>query len=350
MSAVEIREKLLKAYRYPEKKFCFFTGQNDSRLCEALGKKQWDWTPQKTINIEPYYWNTHTIPLTFGCRKVETSEGKEWISPMIGDPSQVFDINIPDIYDGRTGEILRLAEKIMKNSPQDSLIRLPDVQSPLGVCELMWDQSFYMCLLTNLDEIKVLLDKVTEFIIAYIREFQSILGKRYNPACHPHLWSDPEGYYISDDVNSMVSPEMHSELSVEYINRITDELGPVFYHTCTLTEPYLDNIKKVKNIKALNWSTGTSMDPAKIIKQFSGKVLLAPHLGLNIHTEGGIINLDHEFRDEIDVFKYYLDNMTDSTTLNIVIHESLFDEIEKVLEIYKLLYDYGYTPEQNLSF
>ena len=163
-------EILKEAYQNPNRKFCYFTAKNDETIAKHLNIKQWDWTPQRTINIEPYYWNTHTIAMTFGCGRVFTSEGKEWIKPLISNPEDVYDVKIPNIYSGRTGEILKLAVKLKNESSEDSLIRLPDIQSPLGVCELMWDQSFYLNLLTNLDEIKILLDKISQFIISYIKE------------------------------------------------------------------------------------------------------------------------------------------------------------------------------------
>ncbi len=342
----KIIQKLNNALENPTNKFCFYTGQNVPKIADALEIEQWDWTPQPTANIEPYYWNTHTIALAFGCQPKFTSEGREWIEPLITKLEQVHDIAVPDLYAGRTGEILNLARKMMRDLPADTLIRLPDIQSPLGVCELMWDQSFYIALLSNPDEINILLNKVTTFIIDYVNELKAILGKRYNPACHPQLWSDPAGYYISDDANSMVSPEMHYPLSVEYINKITADCGPVFYHSCTFSDPYIDNIKKVNNKKAINWSTGTSMNPAKIMKIFSGETLLAPHLGKGIHEEAGMIKLGMGFQDEVDVFKYFLDSMVDNTTMNIVIHESLFDDIDTMKRIYRLFHEYGYTPQQ----
>lgn len=340
----KIINRLQRAYQNPTEKYCFYTGQNDSKICAALGLSQWDWTPQPTANIEPYYWNTHSIPLAFGCKQKYTSENREWVEPLITNAEHVNDIKVPDLYHGRTGEILAIAKKMVNDLPDDTLIRLPDIQSPLGVCELMWDQSFYIELLMNPDSVHALMDKVTDFIIRYVQEFKAILGNRYNPACHPQLWSDPVGYYISDDSNSMVSPEMHYKLSVDYINRITDECGPVFYHSCTFTEPYIDNIKKVKHKKEINWSVGTSMDPAKIIEAFSGQVLLAPHLGKNIHKEEGIINLKKEFRDEVDVFRYFLDSMRADTTMNIVIHEGLLEDIDLMKRIFGLFQEYGYTP------
>lgn len=341
-------ERLNDAYQDPTQKFCFVTGQNDTKVAEALGVKQWDWTPQPTANIEPYFWNTHTIPLAFGCKSIKTSEGKEWLEHLIKDSSQVQDIIIPNVYEGRTGEILEIARKMKEELPEDTLIRLPDIQSPLGVCELMWDDSFYMALITNPDEIRALLDKITEFIIQYVNAFKNILGDRYNPSCHPQVWSDPAGYYISDDVNSMVSPDMHASLCVEYINKITKVCGPLFYHSCTFTDPYIENMKSIKDKKLINWSVGTSMDPAKIIEIFSGETFLAPHIGKNVHKEETLLNLDQSFADEVEVVQYFLDSMKENTTMNIILHEGLLEDVELTKKIYFLFKEYGYAPEDNM--
>ena len=338
-----MKNTLLQAFNQPDFKFCYYTGQNDAGVAKILGLEQWDWTPQSTSNIEPWFWNTHTIPLTFGSPEHTTSQGKEWIEPLITDPQQVRELQIPDVHSGRAGEILNCAEQMLGELPETTLIRLPDIQSPLGVCELMWDQSFYTCLLTHPDEICILLDKVSKFIVNYIVEFQSMLGERYNPCCHPQLWSDAQGYYISDDANSMIPPDMHKKFSVDYINQITDECGPVFYHSCTFTPPYIENIHHVRQKKIINWSTGTSMDPAQIIKEFSGRMLLAPHLGAGIHKEKSLLNF--EFKDEVEVFQYYLDSMQDNTTMHIVIQDDLFTDNEKIQRIYDLFHRYGYTPQ-----
>ena len=337
-------ELLQQAYLYPDKKFCYYSGKNNPKAAEILGLENWDWTPQNTVNIEPWYWNTHTLALAFGCPVMLTSEGKEWIKPLLNDPGEIDKLKVPELYSGRTGQILDSIKRILDNYPEESLVRLPDIQSPLGVAELIMGEALYFALLTESAKIHDLLLKITDFIIPYISEIKNICKSRFNPACHPQVWSDPIGYYISDDANSMVSPEMHEEFSVEYINRITAELGPVFYHTCTWTEAYLENIRKVNNKKLVNWSTGTSMDPALIIQENSGKVLMAPHIGAGTHREGSLVKAGLDFQDEAELLRYLLDNMQDNSTLYLSFEESLFEQPDIFRKIYNHLSERGYTP------
>jgi len=336
--------KLLEAYLHPERKACHFTGQNDAHVAAALGMKQWDWTPVNSANVEPWFWNTHTVALAFGCEPVFTSEGKEWIRNRITDVAQVPDIEIPDVKSGRTAEILERMEEMMEALPVETLIRLPDIQSPLGVAELMWDQSFYLALLTNPEEVHSLLEKISLFTIDYIKAIKAILGGRYNPATHPQIWAPPEGYYMSDDVNSMLSPEQHLEFSIQYINRISRELGPLFYHSCTWTNPYFDNMDLLEGVRAVNWSFGTSADPAELISRFSGNYILAPHIDRGVHLEEGIRNLNKGIHSEYDLTKYLLDHMQDDTSLYIWFQPDLCQDVEQMVRIYRLMEERGFIP------
>jgi hypothetical protein len=341
--------KLAQAFKNPTQKFCYYSGNANPVAAKILGVDKWDWTPQRSVNIEPYYWNTHTLALAFGCKKMFTSEGKEWIIPVITDPAMIKDIEIPDVRKGRTGEILEIAERLLSENDKDTLIRLPDIQSPLGVAELIMGEQLYFSLITNPTELHELLIKITEFTILYVKEFRKVLGDRINPACHPQIWCDPEGYYISDDANSMVSPEMHKEFSVDYINRITDELGPVIYHTCTWTEPYMENIRKIKNKKVINWSIGTSRDPAELIMENAGKSIIAPHIGLGMHLENGITSLNKDISSEAELVKYFLDSMTENSTLYLRFEDSLYEKPEIIKDIYYILKDRGYATSVRLN-
>ncbi len=340
-----MKDLIRAAYAKPNKKFCFYTGNNHPDVAKRLGVKTWDWTPQATYFHDGIFGLTHTIPLALGCKKIYTSGGKEWIEALIKNPGDIDKIKIPDISEGRTGEILDLAQKLMREYPEEVAIRFPDIQSPLGVAELMWDDSFYESLLLYPDEIHELLKKITSFTISYVKGLQNLLGNRANPCCFPHVFASPGGYYVADDTNSMVSAQMHLDYSVDYINRITAQVGPVYYHSCTWLELYFDNIKKIENAKAKNWSIIVSDDPAKILKAFSGSILLTPHIHLNMHLEGNVKQLG--IKSEYEMVKYLLDNMLDNTTLYLHLYDDLMTDMEKIINIYKLLDNYGYTPQAN---
>jgi hypothetical protein len=73
-----MQENIKDAFKNPSQRRCYYTGNASEKAARILGVDRWDWTPQKSVNIEPYYWNTHTMALAFGCEKMFTTEGKEW--------------------------------------------------------------------------------------------------------------------------------------------------------------------------------------------------------------------------------------------------------------------------------
>ena len=284
------------------------------------------------------------FPLALGCPATTTSEGKEWIEPIVHGPADVEKLRVPDVWEGRTGTVLRTIQALAESLPAGESIREPDVQSPLGVAELMWDDTFYMALIDCPGSVHALLDKITPFIIQFVREVQRVAGKKLNAAGFPCVWADHAGTMVADDSMSLVSPEMHAEFSVPSLNRMADACGPLFYHSCTWRTKYLPNIANIGPMRACNWNPGNSDDPAELVPAVSGKMIIALHLCLDMHRDNDVLALGRDFGDEADFFEYVLDCMRDDTSMywwfsNIVRKGPVMERI------YDILHERGYTPE-----
>ena len=339
---------LSDAYAHPGRRAFYYTCMTRDTTGSARlnGMPFWDWNPQPPfplpLEAEPPE-GTQAIPVAFGCPVSTTSEGRFFCKPIIREPAQVKDLAIPDVRAGRLGKHLEYLRKIRDLLPDGYTARTFDALSPLSVANLIWDESFYIALYDHPQAVHDLLDKITTFIIRYLNAtYEAISETRVNPTACPPLWARCKGYYISDDTMSLVSPEMHLEFSVPYINRITESCGPVCYHSCTWRRKYFDNLHQLKNVLVFNWNPGNSDDPAIIIREFSGTAVLAPHLVHNMHKDNDVLRWNPHFADESDFFKYYLDNMQDNTTMffwfsNIVENGPVMDKI------YDLLDEHAYT-------
>jgi hypothetical protein len=331
----KMKSILLDAYKNPVQKRCFYTANQKSN--ELL-----DWMPEYAHEVEGD--STCIFPLGLGCQRIETSDGREWAQPLFEENDSTFHLDVPDVYENRTGEILREIQRMVNTLPPDEKIREPDIQSPLGIAEIICGQSLYTALLLCPDKVHRLLGQITDFVIAFIKEMRHIAGERLNGCCFPRIWNNHEGTLCSDDSMTLVSPEMHLEFSVPYINRIAEECGPLFYHSCSWRERYFENINKVENVRAYNWNPANSCDPALIIKEFSGLAVLAPHLGPGVHLAEDTLKWGF-FKDETGVLKYLLDNMQENTTFYFWLadfdsHPHRFDDM------IQLLASYGYSPEK----
>ena len=151
------------------------------------------------------------------------------------------------------------------------------------------------------------------------------------------------GTMLSDDSMSLISPEMHREYSLPYVNQIADACGPLFYHSCTWREQYFENLHQIRNVRAFNWNPGNSDDPAKIIREFSGEAVLAPHLVIDMHHDRDVLALGREFADEADFLRYMIDSMQDNTCLHFWF-SNVVQKGEVIERIYDMLDELGYTP------
>lgn len=334
--------RLEQAFANPRQKFCFYSANGAETGSARLNAMPlWDWTPYRSHGGGG---STCIVPLAFGCPPLDMGEGKEWIKPLITDPAQVKGLAIPDPRNGRTGEVIKRTAELTLTIPPGDRVRNPDIQSPLGIAELMWDESFYPALIECPEAIHELLEKITTFQIEYIRAIQQAAGERYNPCGFPLVWCSGPGTMLADDTMSLISPDMHAEFSLPYVNRIAEAVGPLYYHSCTWRESYFDNIRQLKNIRAFNWNPGNSDDPATLIREFSGKAVLALHLCLDMHRDNDVLKLGHNFADEAEFFTYCLDAMTDESCLY-----WWFSNVRQkgaVMEkIYETLHERGYTPQ-----
>lgn len=334
---------LRKAYAEPGSGGVFYSANSVATGSARLNAlPDWDWTPERT------HWagggvTTCMFAQAMGCEP-DVIDGRPWVKRLIHDPAQVKDLAVPGPDAGWPGNVLRGMAQQAAALPPGQRIRCPDVQSPLGVAELMWDESFYTALYDSPEAVHHLLDLITRYQIGYICAFNRLLGPKLNPCGFPGLWVDGPGTMVADDTLSLLSPEMHAEFSVPYINRIADACGPVYYHSCSWSEKYFANIHAIRNVRSYNWGAGDSIPFDIIAREFGDRALLAPHLVIGMHREKGALGWGRSFADEFDFFRYLVEGTPGKASLyfwfsNIVQNGSVMERI------YDYLHARGCTPQ-----
>ncbi|HHU84198.1 MAG TPA: methyltransferase [Clostridiales bacterium] len=155
----------------------------------------------------------------FGAKvRLSDNEPPEVLGGIISEISQVDEIIVPDLV-GRTGIFLE-AIKLAK-----SHVNVPIIAGCIGPYSLaarLFDMTELMCeLYESPDEVKVLLDKTTEFIIKYIKALKE---------------AGADGICIAEPAAGLLSPELADEFSNYYVKRIfdvvDDENFVLMYHNC----------------------------------------------------------------------------------------------------------------------
>ncbi|MFW5798412.1 MAG: uroporphyrinogen decarboxylase family protein [Planctomycetota bacterium] len=336
-----IERILADAWANPRQGGVYYSTDGAETASPRLNAMTWDWTPRTVRRVGGV--STCMVPLALGCPATFTSEGKEWVTPRITDAAQVDDLEVPPVTEGRTGEVLDNLRALVDQLPADERVREPDIQGPLGVAELMWDESFYIALVEHPDAVHRLLGKITPFIIDFITQVQRIAGRRLVACGFPAIWSPPRGTMVADDTMSLISPAMHREFSLPYLNAISRACGGLYYHSCSWRRPYFDNIRDIDNCIAYNWNPGNSDDPAELIREFGGRAVLALHLVRDMHRDNDVLKLGRRFEDECAFLEYWLDAMTPETTMMVWL-SNIRDKRDQVEKIYDMLHRRGHSP------
>lgn len=332
---------LREAYANPQIDNVFYSGMAKTGSSRLNALPCWDWRPERGKGVDTS--GTIFFPLALGCAPRHTSEGKLWIEKLITTACEAESFSVPDISAGFSGEVLE-KYRALRTAEPESFIILPDIQSPLGVVELLWDESFYTSMLEFPEVVHHVLNQTTDFIINFIVALHEIIGEKVMPCSWPGIWSIGAGTMVADDTMSLVSPKNHAEFSVPYLNRMAAKCGPLYYHSCTWRAPYFANIKAIDNVIAYNWNPGNSDDPALIMQEFAGLAVLAPHLVNNMHLDNDVLSLGKNFADEYEFFRYMLDSKPANSCLYFYFSD-ICGEGEKIERIYDLLDERGYTPQ-----
>lgn len=142
------------------------------------------------------------------------------IEGIINDIDQVSQISVPEIGIARTGIFIdgvKKAKEIITDIPV-----FCGVIGPYSLASRLFDMTelMYACY-DSPDEVKILIDKASEFIINYINAFKSVCA---------------DGVILAEPAAGMLSPPLADEFSVPFVKRIFESVNSddfmLCYHNC----------------------------------------------------------------------------------------------------------------------
>jgi len=197
------------------------------------------------------------IAAAFGCEYTVNNEADPWIKAIIREEN-AEDVHKLEIPDAEKNPMFQRAWKriddLQKNSSMP--LRMVNVPSPLVTASMIWDYtSFIEALLIFPDEVHVLLDKVTEATIIYIKEQFRRIKNLYSVG-HESICPVPRfaGVRVSDDTAALLSPDLYREFGVKYNNRISREFGGIVVHSCGDIHHVAAAMMEIDGIKGLDFT------------------------------------------------------------------------------------------------
>ena len=217
------------------------------------------------------------VAAAFGCEYTVNDEADPWIKSIISEDN-VEDVHKLQIPDPENNPIFKKVWKRIESLQELSSLplRMVNVPSPLVTASMVWDYtSFIEGLLVYPDEAHVLLEKVTEATIIYIREqFKRI--KNLFSVGHESTIPIPRfaGVRVSDDTAALLSPAMYREFGAKYLNKLSREFGGVVVHSCGDVQYVVPAMMEIEGLKGLDFTMPQVMNWEAVRNAAAGKTVL----------------------------------------------------------------------------
>ena len=218
------------------------------------------------------------IAAAFGCEYTVNNEADPWIKSIISEDN-VDDVHKLAVPDPETNPVFQMVWKrlaaLMELSPLP--LRMANVPSPLVTASMIWDYtSFIEGLLVFPDEVHVLMEKVTEATIIYIREQFKRIKNLYSVG-HESIVPIPRsvGVRLSDDTAALLSPDLYREFGVKYLNKISREFGGVVVHSCGDVQYVVPAMMEIEGLRGLDFTMPQVMNWEAVRDAAAGKTVLS---------------------------------------------------------------------------
>ncbi len=225
------------------------------------------------------------IPSAFGSEVVWWENDFPAVRPLIGDRTEMVRRLVrPKITAGELGRLLDYTRVFLERTGSRMPIRLGDIQGPLDNAALIFGHTHFLeALITAPREVHALLDMITDLMVEFAAAQRAIVraaGAEFVPSAFQPWLPDGHGVSVANDVGVMLSPALHDEFSVPYLNRLSDAFGGVYVHSCGDWTHLFPSLENVRNLRGLEF--GASEAPYdKVLARFGGRTVLACRVGLH---------------------------------------------------------------------
>ncbi len=173
--------------------------------------------------------------------------GKHFIST----PEQSRALKVPKLEDSTLMYYFDIADELHRFGGDDAILRLPDIQDPIGIAGILWDKAELLC--TMLDDpecVHELTDKIYTLLTAFLDEWFRRYGKRFSG--HYPYYVMNRGVSVSVDEVGLVSPALFREFFMDNLNKLSQRYGGIGIHCCALSEHQFENFSNIQGLKLMN--------------------------------------------------------------------------------------------------
>ncbi|HHV99595.1 MAG TPA: hypothetical protein GXX36_08485 [Clostridiaceae bacterium] len=150
-------------------------------------------------------------------------------SPLYTDIDELPDASVPQIVNDVTGPLIEAVELAVPHMDTPLIV---GVTGPYTLASVLnGSENFMINCMTEPDDVHIFLEKITDFLIAYISAYKA---------------AGASAVILAEPSVAMISPAMTDEFSNKYIQNIIsktqDESFSIIYHNCGAVNSHIDTI------------------------------------------------------------------------------------------------------------
>ncbi len=202
-----------------------------------------------TVRVQ---FGTAQVAAAFGCKIVVPENNLPAAgSHVLTEAVDVHELAIPSLDSGWYGKLTEWTEVWKENLPEGVHIQHPDIQSAFNSAHLIRGNDILTDFYDYPDEVGVLLDKITDFMIEIARHTKSMIS-------HDQDWFFDWGSLwkgfarISNCSMQMISPELYCAHVLPRDTRFFEAIGGGRMHYCGITHAVIEEFFKAPCITGLD--------------------------------------------------------------------------------------------------
>jgi len=224
-----------------------------------------EWLQDDSLPFLEMISGTEIFAEAFGCKVHRPQDNNPFALPLIKSPSEVSALKVPELGSSTLAIHFEIADELIARTGKGTLLRPPDIQSPMDIASLIWDKNtFYMALIDAPEAVRELAHKVKTLLTAFLDEWFSRYGREFM-AHHPDYYM-PYGITLSEDEIGIVNQDMFNEFYLQELVELSERYGAIGIHCCANARHQWENLKKIPNLKLLNLNN--SLDYIKEAYEF----------------------------------------------------------------------------------
>ncbi len=241
---------------------------------------------------------------------------------IIDDIFQSCEIIVPKVGEGRTHVFIEGVKK-----SKEIITDIPvfcGVIGPYSLSGRLFDMTELMMeCYDSPDEVKILLDKATEFIINYINAFKA---------------AGADGVVMAEPAAGLLSPALNEEFSYPFVKKIIDSVSDenfvVCYHNCGGS--VVDMAEAIKNLGADIYHFGNAIELKNIIPLMPKDSIVMGNIDPVLFRTGSVEDINRSVQKVYDECSKF-DNFMLSSGCDIP-HDAKWENLDAYFEKVKELY------------